>query len=192
MHDEQIIEDEFFAELAGVKPLSQDKVNTHSSARAIEEKRKLSELAAKQEKVTTPLSFDNITPVRPDDFLSYKQAGIQDGVFKNLRLGKYTIDNKINLSGLNIKESASALYQAVTEGHAKGHRAILVHHGRGENSKPFPAFKKSHVYSWLRQMEQIIAFHSALPLHGGLGATYVLLKKHPDQKLINRELNRRR
>ncbi|MFC3095117.1 DNA endonuclease SmrA [Alteromonas sediminis] len=192
MEDNDFFEEDFFAELADVKPLSQDKVNPHSASLAIEKKKKVAERASQQDVTAVPLSFNNIKPVQPDDFLSYKQAGIQDGVFKNLRLGKYHIDKRVDLSGLTIKESASSLYHAIVNGHENGFRAILIRHGRGENSKPFPGFKKSHVQHWLSELEQVIAYHSALPVHGGLGATYVLLKKHPNQKLINRELNRRR
>ena len=40
-------------------------------------------------------------------------------------------------------------------------------------------------------MSEVIAFHSAQKQHGSLAATYVLLKKHPDQKLwINRRAPR--
>jgi DNA-nicking Smr family endonuclease len=51
---------------------------------------------------------------------------------------------------------------------------------------------KSYVNQWLREMKMVIAFHTALKQHGGLGAVYVLLKKHPNQKQINREQHQKR
>jgi DNA-nicking Smr family endonuclease len=51
--------------------------------------------------------------------------------------------------------------------------------------------KKSYVNHWLRELDEVIAYHTAQPMHGGFGATYVLLKKHPQQKLINREKNKK-
>ena len=192
MYDDEQTEGDFLSQMGDVKPLSQDKINTHSSTRALEQKQRISKRHQISEKSVIPLTFENIEPLAPDSFLSYKQSGIQDGVYKNLRLGKYHIDTKINLSGLNIKDSAQRLYQTIQQAHSKGQRALLVHHGRGDNSKPFPAFKKSHVNHWLLQIPEVIAFHTANTNHGGLGATYVLLKKHHEQKQINRELNRRR
>jgi DNA-nicking Smr family endonuclease len=67
----------------------------------------------------------------------------------------------------------------------------LVRHGLGLQSKPFPAFLKSYVNQWLRQINMVIAFHTAQKQHGGLSSVYVLLKKHPNQKIINRERNKR-
>ena len=52
-------------------------------------------------------------------------------------------------------------------------------------------FEKSYVNHWLRELDEVIAYHTAQPMHGGFGATYVLLKKHPQQKLINREKNKK-
>ena len=182
----------FMAEMGDVRPLSQDKVNSHSASRSLADKQKANVSQNVQRKNTNPLTLSNVSLVNPDDFLSYKQPGIQEGVFKNLRLGKYAIDFSLSLNGLNLEMAANAMYNAIQDSHSKGHRAILIRHGKGENSKPFPAFKKSFVNHWLKELDEVIAFHSAQPQHGGLGATYVLLKKHPDQKLINREKNRRR
>ena len=51
-----------------------------------------------------------------------------------------------------------------------------MHHGKGEGRER-PAILKSCVNHWLRQFEQVLAFHTAQKYHGGLGATYVLIKK---------------
>ena len=182
----------FMTEMGDVRPLSQDKINTHSAERAVEDKKKTATQTVETSKSVNPLTLNKVSPISPDDFLTYKQPGIQDGVFKNLRLGKYALDFSLSLAGLTLEMSATALYKAIVESHAKGHRAILIRHGKGENSKPFPGLKKSYVNHWLRELEEVIAFHTAQPVHGGLGSTYVLLKKHPDQKSINREKNRKR
>lgn len=183
---------DFLNAMSGIKPLSQDRVDTHSATRSLDEKKRTSINSKVDGKTMVPLSMDGVVPVAPDDFLSYKQPGIQDGVFKNLRLGKYSIDVSLSLAGLTIKGSAAAVYGTLLKSHQKGLRAVLLRHGKGEQSKPFPGLKKSYVQHWLGQMDIVIAFHTAQPIHGGLGATYVLLKKHQDQKLINRELNRRK
>ena len=183
----------FMEEMGDVKPLAKnDTINLHDPKARIADKQKRAKLhLATQKSTFNPLTLENVTPVKPDDFLSFQQAGIQDGVFKNLRLGKYDIEQRISLKGLTLKEASQHLYESLSRCHEKGCRAVLIQHGRGEQSKPFPALKKSYVNHWLTELEEVIAFHSAQPVHGGLGATYALLKKHPEQKLINREKNRR-
>jgi DNA-nicking Smr family endonuclease len=189
-HDEL---DSFFAEMQDVKPIiSDDKAQLHDPAAALADKQKRASLQASiRDKLKNPLSMEGVKPVPPDDFIQFQQPGIQDGVFKKLRLGKYPLEVVISMAGKTLDESRDLLYQNVLSGHEKGVRALLIKHGTGENSKPFPALKKSYVNHWLRELEEVIAFHTAQPMHGGFGATYVLLKKHPQQKLINREKNRK-
>ncbi|MAI38525.1 DNA endonuclease SmrA [Alteromonas sp.] len=189
-HDEL---DSFFAEMQDVKPIiSDDKAQLHDPEAALAEKQKRASLQASiRDKLKNPLSMEGVKPVPPDDFIQFQQPGIQDGVFKKLRLGKYPLEVVISMAGKTLDESRNLLYQNVISGHEKGVRALLIKHGTGENSKPFPALKKSYVNHWLRELEEVIAFHTAQPMHGGFGATYVLLKKHPQQKLINREKNRK-
>ena len=189
-HDEL---DSFFAEMQDVKPIiSDDKAQLHDPEAALAEKQKRASLQASiRDKLKNPLSMEGVKPVPPDDFIQFQQPGIQDGVFKKLRLGKYPLEVVISMAGKTLDESRDLLYQNVLSGHEKGVRALLIKHGTGENSKPFPALKKSYVNHWLRELEEVIAFHTAQPMHGGFGATYVLLKKHPQQKLINREKNRK-
>ncbi|RDV24420.1 DNA endonuclease SmrA [Alteromonas aestuariivivens] len=183
----------FMQEMGDVQPLSgDDKVYHHSPSDSLAQKLKRASAQATHSKHLNPLSMEGVKPLRPDDYLSHQQPGIQDGVFKNLRQGKYTLELRLSLKGMTLEQSREAVYQSIISGHERGMRAILIQHGRGEQSKPFPALKKSYLAHWLLELEEVIAFHTAQPQHGGLGATYVLLKKHPQQKQINRELNRRR
>lgn len=183
----------FLTEMGDVKPLvPDDKMHLHSPAQQLAQKQQRAALRPAESKYTNPLSLEGVKPVKPDDFLSYQQPGVQDGVFKSLRLGKYAIERRLSLKGLTVEQSREALYKMVCQSHKKGERTLLISHGTGEQSKPFPALKKSYVRHWLGEMDEIIAYHTAQPVHGGRGATYVLLKKHPEQKLINREKNRRR
>lgn len=183
----------FLQEMGDVTPLSlDDTVSLHDPKRSIQTKQARAEtLINQQVKQFNPLVTEGVKPVLPDDFLAYQKPGIQEGVFKNLRLGKYDIEHTITLKGLTVEESRQLLYRELSRCHERGVRTVLIRHGKGENSKPFPGLKKSYVKYWLDQLETVIAYHSAIASHGGLGATYALLKKHPNQKLINREKNRR-
>jgi len=46
---------------------------------------------------------------------------------------------------------------------------------------------KSFVNHWLRQLLQVLAFHSTQQQHGGVGAVYVLIQKSESSKLSARE-----
>ncbi|WP_338516603.1 DNA endonuclease SmrA [Alteromonas gracilis] len=194
MHDNNDDMHSFFDEMKDVKRIKSDDVaQLHDPESALEQKRKrASSQKSVKDKLLNPLSIDGVKPIPPDDFITFQQPGIQDGVFKKLRLGKYPLEHKLSLKGMTLKESCDRIYQTIKQSHERGVRALLIQHGQGKESKPFPGLKKSYVNHWLREMEEVIAFHTAQPMHGGFGATYVLLKKHPDQKMINRENNRKK
>ncbi|MBU3022143.1 DNA endonuclease SmrA [Aestuariibacter sp. A3R04] len=183
----------FLEEMGDVQRINtHDKVFTYNASDNLARKAKRAALTQDNHEMFNPLSMDNVKPVQPDDFIAYQQPGIQDGVFKNLRMGKYDMEQRISLKGLTLKAARDMLYPALKKAHEKGVRALLIQHGKGENSQPVPALKKRYVNHWLKELDFVIAWHTAQPMHGGFGATYVLLKKHPQQKLINREKNRRR
>ena len=102
--------DSFFAEMQDVKPIaSDDKALLHDPVKALAEQQKR---AARQlsvrEKLANPLSMEGVKPVPPDDFIHFQQPGIQDGVFKKLRLGKYPLEANITLS-VNSTQRALAI-----------------------------------------------------------------------------------
>lgn len=181
----------FLAEMGDVKPLENDTIGLSSGRDRVAQKQQIAALQLEEVAKNNPLSLEGVKPLHPDDYLEHQQPGIQDGVFKNLRMGKYPLEHKISIASMPLVEACNLFYQSLTKCHERGVRALVVHHGKGLNSKPFPAFKKSYVKHWLDELDMVIAYHTAQPQHGGLAATYVLLKKHPNQKLINREKNKR-
>jgi DNA-nicking Smr family endonuclease len=138
------------------------------------------------------LSVEGISPVSPDDILEYKQPGIQDGVYKKLRLGKYGIDKSINIQQTPFEKARTLVFDTIMSAHNDGNRTILLKHGLGLYSKPFAGFLKSATNHWLKEIPEVIAFYSAQKRHGGLSAVYVLIKKNRQDKIANREINRKR
>lgn len=138
------------------------------------------------------LTVESVEPVEPFDILEYKKDGVQEGVYKNLRLGKYRIETVVNLQNKKLEQASALLFDTVHKCYSTGKRTILVKHGKGINDKPFPAFIKSYVNQWLRQMPEVLAFHSCTFSHGGSASVYVFIKKNEEQKLSNGELHRRR
>lgn len=189
-------EDSFFAHMQDVTPLRNinKAVNTkpQQNKQSLRQRLKREALEKQIALDDNGLSVDYVVPVDPYDFISYKKDGVQEGVFKNLRLGKYDIETRLSLQRMHFDDARLQLYNTIKDCHERGVRTLLLDHGLGLQSKPFPGFMKSYVHQWLQQIETVIAYHTALKQHGGLAGVYVLLKKHPNQKQINREMHQKR
>lgn len=133
---------------------------------------------------------DPIDMVDPLDVLSYQRPGVQHGVFKNLRMGKYNIDARLDLHRMKMERARQAVVEFIKDCVANDVRSALITHGKGEG-RDQPALLKSCVAHWLPQMDEVLAFHTAQKQHGSYGATYVLVRKSDKKKLENKELNRR-
>lgn len=181
-------EDNLFREMAqGIKPMTQDKVTLNSTKTtdvSVEERRKAA--LNQQHRDINYLSDAQVPQVDPLDVLSFKMDGLQTGVFKKLRLGKYTIDGHLDLHRHTVAEARTAMFQFIRKSLKLDCRTVLVTHGKGEKSNP-PARIKSYVFYWLQQIPEVMAFHSAQPKHGDVGSVYVLLRKSSSKRHENRE-----
>lgn len=135
-----------------------------------------------------PLTSEPLEMVEPLAVISYCKAGVQHGVFKKLRLGKYPFDARLDLHRLTVDQAREEIYRFVNDCVAHDIRAALITHGKGEG-RDKPALLKSCVAHWLPELDQVLAFHSAQKHHGSYGATYVLFKKSDNKKLENKERN---
>lgn len=179
--------------MADVTPIKQgDRVASAKPKQTLAQALKREALERERNPNQNYLSVETVDPLDPYDVLEYKKAGVQEGVYKNLRLGKYRIDSVLNIQNRKLEQSRTAVFETVKRCYDRGSRTLLIKHGHGLNEKPFQAFTKSYVNQWLRQMPEILAFHSAATAHGGTTAVYVLIKKNNQQKAENRELHRRR
>jgi DNA-nicking Smr family endonuclease len=196
MTDIEILDDgldEFLNELKDVKPIEPtDTVLTGHQKSTLAQQLKRQAIEASLNHINNYLSVEKVEPVDPYDHISFKQDGVQQGVFKNLRLGKYKIDFVLNLQQHKFEQARTSLFNHIINSHKEGDRTLLIKHGLGLRSQPFPAFLKSYVHQWLQQMPEVIAYHTAQPNHGGNSAVYVLLKKNQQQKANNRELHRKK
>jgi DNA-nicking Smr family endonuclease len=138
-----------------------------------------------------PLADGELKQLEPGAILEYRKAGIQHGVYKSLRLGRYEIDARLDLHRLSLEQARQQVYQFVGDCMANDIRCALITHGKGEGRKT-PAVIKSHIAHWLPQIDAVLAFHSAQPRHGGAGACYVLLKKSEKLRKENLEKHQQR
>ncbi|UTW44108.1 DNA endonuclease SmrA [bacterium SCSIO 12696] len=176
-------------EMDDIVPIKRDATHTGRGARQLQPGI-LKRREAAQREVTLERngldSEEHIELIKPHDQLSFKRDGIQHGVFKNLRLGKYALEARLDLHHHSVEQARRALFEFVRDCMESDLRSVIITHGKGElRSKP--ALLKSCVNHWLRQLDAVMAFHSAQPYHGGAGATYAMLRKSSRKKDENRE-----
>jgi DNA-nicking Smr family endonuclease len=125
--------------------------------------------------------------VRPDDWLSFKRGGVQNGVFKKLRQGRYPVEATLDLHQSMPERARDELAAFISDCMAHDIRTALINHGRICGGARGRALIKSYVAQWLPELEEIMAFHTAQKPDGGDKAVYVLLRKSERRKQENRE-----
>lgn len=138
-----------------------------------------------------PLSDEvrEIEPLDPWYVLDFKRPGVQNGVYRKLRQGRYPADARLDLHRMTVTVARKELYDFIRECHRLGLRSVMVIHGKGESraQRERSSILKGCVNQWLPELEVVQAFHSAQPQHGGTGAAYILLRKSEAGKQQARE-----
>jgi DNA-nicking Smr family endonuclease len=123
------------------------------------------------------IQSDYISPVRPEEALFFAGPGLQEKLRKRLRRGQIPVEARLDLHGKTINQAGQQLDGFLQHAQSEGLRCVLVIHGRGHRSQDNQPVLKAQVNHWLREYPGVLAFASATPQHGGVGALYVLLKK---------------
>lgn len=177
----------FKKEMSGVKPIKQKTVSSEpKSGEPTEAQLARRESAVREEtKDANLLTTEYVEMVGPHDLLEYKRPGVQDGVYRKLRLGKYDTEAVLDLHRKSVQEAREEVFNFISTCMRHSLRTVMILHGKGERSDP-PALLKSYVNKWLPDLEAVMAYHSAQKRHGGTGAVYVLLRKSDYDKTQNR------
>lgn len=183
----------FLSEMSGVVPLKRE---PRTSVRARGQAGKDSSLqhrrqAAVQDKVVdrNTLTGDGIAPLDSWYVLEFKRPGVQNGVFRKLKQGRYESEAGLDLHRMTAAVAREELFEFIQESHRLGLRTVLIIHGKGESKaeQQRSSILKGCTDHWLRELDIVQAFHSAQQRHGGTGAVYVLLRKSEEKKRENRE-----
>jgi DNA-nicking Smr family endonuclease len=179
----------FREELAGVAPLQAparvalNRSPISTLATAARRAAAVRELAAER----NFLALDHVDMLDPYYPLDFKRPGVQHGVYRKLRQGKYPMDARLDLHRMTAEKARDEVFQFVREALAYDLRNVLIVPGRGSHSNSPEAILKSYVNKWLPEFEEVQAFCSAIPAHGGTGAVYVMLKKSEKRRQENRD-----
>ncbi len=177
--------DLFAKEMADVKPMvTADRVllkQPLSDEPGLQYRREKAEIEGREERY--PLSLVLRKKLSADDWLSFKRDGIQIGVSKNLRTGKYPQEATLNLNRKTPQQARGELMQFVDDCEEMNIRSVLIFFGHGGSG----ILLKSYLAQWLPELKTVQVFHTALKHHGGSAAIYVLLRKSEQKRMENRE-----
>lgn len=115
-----------------------------------------------------------------DEYVEGSRVGLDPRLLTQLRRGEFATQAHIDLHGLIREAAKAALEGFVTDSVRTGHRSVLVVHGRGHNSPGGRPVLKHACAQWLSHGKiggHVLAFTSARPPDGGVGAMYVLLRR---------------
>ena len=176
MSDKQLFDDA----MAGVTPLAQDTVHHRPRKLATNRSAGACKAADTDALPQTPVTNDNYAEPTVFysglDVLSFKRAGIQHRVFRQLRLGLLLDGPTIDLHGCTVADARVAVHKRLLNTHDQWFRCALVIHGKGLRALQGQAVLKSYLAMWLEAHQDVLAFHSATASEGGTGAVYVLLR----------------
>jgi DNA-nicking Smr family endonuclease len=120
------------------------------------------------------------------DRLGERVEGIAPGgdrsLLRRLRSREYPPDVRIDLHGFDAASARRRVHEALAAARAEGDRCVLVIHGRGRGSEAGPVLKEA-LLDWIAEpgvAPLVLAFATAAPGDGGVGATYVLLRRERD------------
>ena len=108
-----------------------------------------------------------------------KASGADDALLRKLRNGEFPPDARVDLHGLPAAAARRAVQETIQRVIAQSKRCVLVVHGRGRHSEGEPVLKEAFL-DWLAEPPigpRVLAFTSARGRDGGVGATYVLLRR---------------
>ncbi|MGF1509630.1 MAG: Smr/MutS family protein [Myxococcota bacterium] len=115
-----------------------------------------------------------------DEFIEGCVEGLDRRILQKLRRGEFAFRSHLDLHGMTRQDAREAVERFLWQKREEKHRAVLIVHGRGLNSKDNIPVLKEALLGWLQRgriSRCVLAFATARPHDGGAGAMYVLLRR---------------
>ena len=181
--DDEAVDDDarLFREMMGdVKPLAPDNRIAPSKKRPAPGRHSRDDSADHAQPHSSQRAFiqsEYVDHVRAEETLYFSRPGLQHKVTKRLKRGEIPVEDSLDLHGATIDEAARVVEEFIQHAQEQGFRCVIIVHGKGHRSEENKPVLKSQINHWLRQHNSVLAFCSAMPKDGGVGAMYVLLRR---------------
>lgn len=128
-----------------------------------------------------------------DESIEAAVHDIDPRVLKKLKAGALIVEARLDLHGYTAADARVVMDRFVEESVAQQRRVVCVVTGRGLHSKDGVPVLKERIKAWLTRSRlalHVLAFVSARPSDGGVGAVYVLLRRDKSGRAERPELTR--
>ena len=161
--------------MRGATPIQTDKVFPEApKPKPLPRQSELDEKAALAESIYAPTSLE--LRLEGGDELNYLCNGVPRSVLRDLRRGRWVIQEEIDLHGATRDEARDLLAAFMGACRKDGTRCVRVVHGKGRGSPGREPVLKKLVAGWLMNYEDVMAYCQARLPDGGAGALIVLLR----------------
>jgi DNA-nicking Smr family endonuclease len=125
-------------------------------------------------KHSSTLSTKDAGVLRDEGDLFYR-SGVRKQTLKNLKRGRLTICDEIDLHGYTKHEAIHRLHHFLSKAIVTESGCVRVVTGKGRSSPSNYSVVREATLSQLRHEPRVLAYCIAIPSDGGTGALYVLL-----------------
>ena len=166
----------FILAMAGVEPLP-DK-NLATLAKPLPQPAPQQSLADRQavlhESLHAPIALQD--RLEGGDEPAYLRDGLAQTILRDLRRGRWVIQDEVDLHGLNREQARHLVAGFLHTCLHQGKRCVRIVHGKGHGSPHKLSILRQLVRGWLAQRNEVLAYCQAKPQDGGEGALLVLLR----------------
>jgi DNA-nicking Smr family endonuclease len=132
------------------------------------------ERAALDESLHGPAPLD--LRLEGGDELAFLRTGLPRTVLRDLRRGRWVVQDHLDLHGATREEARQILAGFLAESLKRRLRCVRIVHGKGLGSPGREPVLKHLVRSWLAHRHEVLAYCQARAMEGGAGAVVVLLR----------------
>lgn len=164
----------FAQAVAGARPLAATRIHHEPPRPAAVPRQRLREEAGALDESLHPALLD--LQLEGGDEPSFQRPGLAHGVLRDLRRGRWAVEDHLDLHGATRDEARQLLADFLALALRRRLRCLRVVHGKGLGSPGREPVLKGLVKGWLMQHKAVLAFCQARAAEGGSGALLLLLR----------------
>jgi DNA-nicking Smr family endonuclease len=165
----------FHRAVSDAKPLRHDRVHHEPPPpRPIPRQRQLDDRAVLGESLAGASAVE--LALEGGDEVAFQRPGVGRNVLRDLRRGRWVVQDEIDLHGATRAEAPELLSGFFAHALRRGLRCVRVIHGKGLGSPGREPVLKTFVRAWLARRAEVLAYCQARAVEGGAGAVVVLIR----------------